>query len=175
MSILLPRLRHSVLSVRDQKYGPSISQQRSLHSNKFKTRCIYFRILVLGGPSPPSQLVPNPFNWSPKSVFYRYLSNGHSNPKNSKNEVHLFSNFGSRRTLPTQSTGPQPSQLVPKFIECALDSQNHQIGPNKPIIISYVESIQHFQLVPNPFNWSQTQSTGPQSLNKCFSLTKSPN
>ena len=43
--------------------------------------------MVLGGPSPPSQLVPNPFNWSPKSVFYRYLSNGRSNPKKSKNKA----------------------------------------------------------------------------------------
>ena len=29
-----------------------------------KTKCIYFRILVLSGP-PPSQLVPKPFNWFP--------------------------------------------------------------------------------------------------------------
>ena len=63
-----------------------------------KTRCIFFRILLLGGPSPPSQLVPNPFNWSPNTVFCRYLGNGRSNPKNSKNEVHLFWNFGSGRT-----------------------------------------------------------------------------
>ena len=34
-----------------------------------KTKSIYFRILLLGGPSPPSQLVPNPFNWSPNTVF----------------------------------------------------------------------------------------------------------
>ena len=34
-----------------------------------KTKSIFFGILLLGGPSPPSQLVPNPFNWSPKSVF----------------------------------------------------------------------------------------------------------
>ena len=47
-------------------------------------------------------------------LFNRYLSNGRSNPKNSKNEVHFFSNFASGRTLPTQSTGPQPIQLVPK-------------------------------------------------------------
>ena len=32
-----------------------------------KTKCIYFRILLLGGPSPPSQLVPNPF----QSVFFQ--------------------------------------------------------------------------------------------------------
>ena len=34
-----------------------------------KTRCILFWILLLGGPSLPSQLVPNPFNWSPNTVF----------------------------------------------------------------------------------------------------------
>merc|ERR1712001_359615 len=39
-----------------------------------KTRWFYFLILLLGGPSPPSQLVPSPFNWSPNTVFYRYLS-----------------------------------------------------------------------------------------------------
>ena len=31
-----------------------------------KTKWLYFLILLLGGPSPPSQLVPNPFNWSPR-------------------------------------------------------------------------------------------------------------
>merc|ERR1711953_997445 len=65
----------------------------------------------------PIQLVPNPFNWSPKTVFYRNLSIGRSNQKNSKNLVHLFSNFDSGRTSqlvpnpfnwsPTHSTGPQ--------------------------------------------------------------------
>ena len=34
-----------------------------------KTKSIYFGILLLGGPSPPSQLVPNQFNWSPNTVF----------------------------------------------------------------------------------------------------------
>merc|ERR1711947_37178 len=66
-----------------------------------------------------SQLVPSPFNWSPKTVFYRNLSIGRSNKKKSKNLVHLFSNFDSGRTS---------------------------------------------QLVPNPFNWSPTHSTGPQKL-----------
>ena len=33
------------------------------------TKSIYFQILILGGLSPPSQLVPNPFNRSPKTVF----------------------------------------------------------------------------------------------------------
>ena len=58
----------------------------------------------------------------------------------------------------TRSTGPKPSQLVPKFIKCALETQNHRIEPNKPIIIFNAASIQHFQLVPNPFNSSKTQS-----------------
>merc|ERR1712208_72469 len=31
-----------------------------------KTRSIYFLILLLAGLSSPSQLVPNPFNWSSK-------------------------------------------------------------------------------------------------------------
>jgi len=34
-----------------------------------KNQVHFFRILLLGGPSPPSQLVPNPFNWSPNTVF----------------------------------------------------------------------------------------------------------
>merc|ERR1711954_423596 len=78
------------------------------HSNKKipNTKCIFYLIMLLGGPSPPSQLVPNPFNWSLSTVFCRYLGDGRSNPKKSKNEVHFFSNFASERTLSTQSTGP---------------------------------------------------------------------
>ena len=64
------------------------------------TKSIYSRFLLPGGPSPPSQLVPNPFNWSPKTV-YRNPSIGRSNKKISKNKVHLFSNFVSGRTLLT--------------------------------------------------------------------------
>merc|ERR1712001_419728 len=44
-----------------------------------KTRWFYFLILLPGGPSPPSQLVPNPFNWSPNTISYRYLCIGRSN------------------------------------------------------------------------------------------------
>ena len=43
----------------------------------------------------------------------QYLSDGRSNQKNSKNEVHLFFNFGSGRTLTTQSTGPNPFNWSP--------------------------------------------------------------
>merc|ERR1712055_289788 len=60
----------------------------------------------------PSSSSPPPPSRSGDPPLYH--SNGRSNPKNSKNEVHLFSNFGSGRILPTQSTGPQPIQLVPK-------------------------------------------------------------
>ena len=49
-----------------------------------KTKWFYFQILLLGGPSPPSQLVPNPFNWSPNTFFYRYHGIGRSNKKNLK-------------------------------------------------------------------------------------------
>merc|ERR1712055_722395 len=75
-----------------------------------------------------SQLVPNPFNSFPahstgpqKLSFYRNLSIGRSNQKNSKNLVHLFSNFDSGRTIqlvpdpfnwsPPHSTGPQKQFL----------------------------------------------------------------
>ena len=40
----------------------------SKQKNK-KMKSIYFLILLLGGPSPPSQLVPIPFNWSPNTFF----------------------------------------------------------------------------------------------------------
>ena len=56
----------------------------------------------------------NPRALQGRTVFNRYLGIGRSNQKNSKNKVHLFSNLASGRTLPTQSTGPQPIQLVPK-------------------------------------------------------------
>ena len=104
-TIQLPRIRHSVLSssspllVRDRKYGPPISQQRLLESKKFKKRGAFIFEFWLW------EYPPHPVNWSPthstgpqNPFFYRYLSNGRSNPKNSQNEVHLFSNFGSGRT-----------------------------------------------------------------------------
>ena len=34
----------------------------------------FLRILLLGGPSPSSQLVHNPFNWSPNTVFFTDIS-----------------------------------------------------------------------------------------------------
>ena len=45
-----------------------LSNGRSNPKNS-KNEVHFFRILLLGGPSPLSQLVPNPFNWSPNAVF----------------------------------------------------------------------------------------------------------
>ena len=53
------------------------------------------------------------FNWSPNTVLNRYLSNGRSNKKISKNKVHLFLYFGSGwppppvNWSPSHSTDPQ--------------------------------------------------------------------
>merc|ERR1712055_1044526 len=80
-----------------------------------KTRSIYFLILLLAGLSSPSQLVPNPFNWSPK-VFLTDIPVSVAKIKkikNSKNNIHLFLNVASRKTFLTQSIGPQPIKLVP--------------------------------------------------------------
>ena len=45
----------------------NISNGRSSQKISKKQWWFYFPILLLGGPSPPSQLVPNPFNWSPNT------------------------------------------------------------------------------------------------------------
>ena len=60
-----------------------------------------------------------------KIVFNRYLAIGRSNQKILKNKVVLFSNFASGRTLPTQSTGPQHIQLVPKNCFFLLQISRH--------------------------------------------------
>ena len=107
---------------------------------------------------------PYPVNWSPTHLtspqtlfFYRYLNNGCSNPKISKNEVHFFSNFASGRTIPTHSTGPQPIQLVPKhcfYRYLGNGGSNQKNSKNKVHLF---------------FNFATgrtlpTQSTGPQPI-----------
>ena len=86
-----------------------------------KTRWFYFRILLLGGPSPPSQLVPNPFNWSPKTVFYSLSVSVAQIKKNQKTISIYF--------LILQSTGPQPIQLVPK--QCFLQIYQYRSPKSK--------------------------------------------
>ena len=81
-------------------------------------------------------LAPTHVSWSvSKSVtlsdFNRYLSNGRSNQTNSKNKVHFFLNFASGKTLPTQSTGPQPIQLVPKHWYLSIGRSNQKKSNEK--------------------------------------------
>merc|ERR1712001_191476 len=93
-----------------------LSIGRSNKKNKKKTKYISFWILLLGGLSPPSQLVPNPFNWSPKTVFYRYLSIGRSNKENQKTKSIYFRILLLGGPSPPSQLVPipQPIQLVPK-------------------------------------------------------------
>ena len=78
-----------------------------------KTKSNFFsRILLLGSSSPPSQLFPNPFNWSPNTVFYRYLNIGRSNKKKRLSTFLFKFCFWEDSThpvnwSPTHSTGPQ--------------------------------------------------------------------
>merc|ERR1712001_67986 len=96
-----------------------------------KTKSIYFRILLLGGPvnwSPTHSTGPQPIQLVPKNCFLQKSQYRSLKSKKFKNLVHLFSNFDSGRT----------SQLVPNPFNW---SPTHSTGP------------QTIQLVPNPFNW----------------------
>ena len=91
------------------------------------------------------------------SSFNRYLSNGRSNPKKLKNKVHLFLNFASGRTLPTQSNGPQPIQLVPKhrfYRYLGIGRFNPKNSKNK---LHFILNFASGRTLP-------TQSTGPQPI-----------
>merc|ERR1712203_766268 len=66
----MPLLSQSVTLSDFQSQSVTVAQIKKIQ----KTKSIYFRILLLGGPSPPSQLVPNPFNWSPNTVFFTDIS-----------------------------------------------------------------------------------------------------
>ena len=121
----------------------------------------------LGPQGPLRELMP--VRPSARKVFIinRYVGIGRSNKFFSKNEVHFFSNFASGRTLPTQSTGPQPIQMVPKncFLQISqYRSLKSKISKNLVHLFSNFDSGRTSQLVPNPFNWSPTHSTGPQKL-----------
>ena len=102
-----------------------------------------------------STQIPEPLQC--KTVFNRYLSNGRSNPKNSKNEVHFISNFASGRSLPTQSTGPQPIQLVPKNL-FSQKSQYRSLKSKKS------KNKVHLFLNFASGRTLPTQSTGPQPI-----------
>merc|ERR1712105_322552 len=77
-------------------------------------------------------------------------------------KIQKLNSFASGRTLPTQSTGPQPIQLVPK--NCFLQiSQYRSLKSKKfkkqsPFIFKFCL----WKDPPHPVNWSPTHSTGPQ-------------
>merc|ERR1712173_109749 len=81
----------------------SIAQIKKNKKNKVHL----FQILLLGGPSQLSQLVPNPLNWSPSTVFFTDISVSVAQIKKNKNTRCIF--FSN-----SKSTGPQPIQLVPR-------------------------------------------------------------
>ena len=54
-----------------------------------KQSAFIFKFWFRVAPPPPSQLVPNPFNWSPNTVFNCYLSNGRGfSPQRPNLKVH---------------------------------------------------------------------------------------
>merc|ERR1711947_45145 len=100
----------------------------------------------------------------PKTVFYRNLSIGRSNNKNSKNLVHLFSNFDSGRT---SQLVPNPFNWSPKTVfyrNRSIGRSNQKNSKNLVHLFSNFDFGRTSQLVSNPFNWSPTHSTGPQKL-----------
>ena len=99
-----------------------------------KTRWFYFLILLLGGPSPPSQLVPNPFNWSPNTVFYRYLCIGRSNQKISKTRWFYFWILLLGGPSPPSQLVPNPFNWSPNtffYRYLAIGRSNQKISKNK--------------------------------------------
>ena len=100
-----------------------------------------------------------------KIVFNRYLSISRSNQKISKNEVVLFSNFAFGRTLPTQSTDPQPIQLVPKPCFNRYLSNGRSNKKNSKNKVYLFSNFAFGRTLP-------TQSTGPQPIQRvpkhCF-------
>merc|ERR1712055_528367 len=81
-----------------------------------KTKCIYFRILLLGGPvnwSPTHSTGPQPIQLVPKNCFLQKSQYRSLKSKRLKNLVHLFSNFDSGRT---SQLVPNPFNWYPKTV-----------------------------------------------------------
>ena len=98
-----------------------LSNNRSIKNFLQKTKCIYFRILVLDGP-------PHPVNWSP-----------------------------------SHSTGPQTLFLTDISVTVA-EIQKFQKTKCIYFQILVLGGPSPSQLVPKPFNWFPTHSTGPQTM-----------
>ena len=98
---------HASLKFRPQ---PNIFQSDGNNSGAHTRLCSYSALYTTAVIRP----YENPRALQGRTVFNRYLGIGRSNRKISKSKVVVFFNFASGRTLSTQSTGPQPIQLVPK-------------------------------------------------------------
>merc|ERR1712001_247359 len=118
-----------------------------------------------------SQLVPNPFNWSPahstgpQKLFFTEISVSVAQIKKIKKTKFIYFRIlilgGPVNRSPTHSTGLQPIQLVPK--NCLLQkSQNRSLKSKNLKNLVYLflnfDSGRISQLAPNPFNWSPTHS-----------------
>ena len=133
-----------------------------------KARCICFRILLLGGPSPPSQLVvvPNPLNWSQKTVFFTDISVSVAQMKKIKKQSPFTFQFcfwedppHPVNWSPIHSTGPQKLFF---YRNLSIGRSNQKNSKNLIHLFLNFDSGRTSQLAPNPFNWSPTHSTGPQ-------------
>ena len=123
----------------------------------------FFSNFASGRTIPTHSTGPQPIQLVPKHCFYRYLGNGGSNQKISKNKVHLFFNFATWRTLPTQLTGPQPIQLVPKHRFLQISQQRSLKSKKFKKRGAFIFEFCYWTDPPHPVNWSLTHSTGPQT------------
>ena len=78
-----------------------------------KTKCIFFEFCFWEDPLHPVIWSPT-HSTSPQTLFFTDISVTVAQIQKIKKQSAFFFNFASGRTFPTQSTGPQPIQLVPK-------------------------------------------------------------
>ena len=77
--------------------------------------------------------------------------------KNKKKQGAFFSNFASGRTPPTQSTGSQPIQLVPKHCFLQISQYRSLKSKNSKNKVHFFSNFASGRTLP-------TQSTGPQPI-----------
>ena len=115
-----------------------------------KYKVHFFQILLLVGPSPPSQLVPNPFNWSPNTVFTDISATVAQIQKFQKARCICF------RILLLGEPSP-PSQLVPNAFNWSPNtvflqiSQYWLLKKKKVHLLSNFSSALHF--LPTPLHF----------------------
>merc|ERR1712208_31345 len=110
----------------------------------------------------PSQLVPNPFNWFPNTVFFTEISVSVAQIEKIKKTKSIYF-----RILLLGGPSP-PSQLVPNpfnwspknvfYRYLSIGRSNQKIKKQSPFIFEFC----FWEDPPHPVNWSPTHSTGPQ-------------